>query len=413
MERNSIPRTKRRHKEEIFEGPLKIFERGNRIYIRGTITVRGQSVSIRQSSGLNSEVEENWELAREIARKAVNEAQDSIIHGITPSPKFGVIVAKYLNSWDEDKVTDSDNIMELLLGYPLPDKLKRGQKQKARPLADVELAALTKTKIEEWYLSRFPNHAPATIRRHQNTLSAILKFASEKLNYQVPNFVKTKVKERAGRHMRKKLEAEEIRKLIEFAAPHLKPLLATLFVTGARVGMTLYLERTDFLIVRNGRDMIFFPDSKNDNAYERVLHDYAASILEDWLKSREDSYSAMFLTQSGKPYIYRKGGGGQIKTAFHSARKKLVEYLEEQGKLDRAKIVSKITPHWARHNFANTLRAEGADLLEIAEAGMWESPDVVRKHYMSDTPERVAKRVRDLDFGPKSAQSDKTKLKNK
>ncbi|MEH6474436.1 MAG: tyrosine-type recombinase/integrase [Sneathiella sp.] len=404
MGRKSVSKSKSGHQGTIKEGSLTIFARGNWLHIRGTVRVRGETFRPRRCLGLASDKEENWEKAREIARKTINEFQEKVIHGVQQSASFSYVAARYIKSWVNYKPADAANIEELLQGYPLPKTRKR---QRAEPLHAVHLSNLTKRRIADWYDKRFPTQGAATIRRHQNTLAAILNYARDELDETVHGFTKKRIEKKSGRSLGKRFLPGEVERMIELAPEHARPLIATLYVTGARTEMAIHLKKTENFILVPGRGKIFFPDSKNGNAYIQPLHDFAVTHLLEWIEGRKDGHEEMFLTSNRKPYSVRQGYGGHIKTMFATAREALAKEIEADGDPERAAIIRTFTPKWFRHNFANALRAGKSDLKDIMEAGMWKSPQVIMEHYMGEAPDRVSEQVRNLPFGTKLTQRKK------
>ncbi|MEH6633464.1 MAG: tyrosine-type recombinase/integrase [Halopseudomonas aestusnigri] len=271
----------------------------------------------------------------------------------------------------------------------------------------MRVSKIRKAQIDQFYRERFSAHSPTTIRRHQRSLSAVFNFAVEdELIDHVPFFSKPKIKKKKGRNMNKKFLIGEAELIIDCAQPHLKPILAVLLSTGARVGMTLKLLKEHFILVRT-RGRVSFLDSKNGNAYRRPLHDYTIQILKEWLKIRNDTRPEMFLTPKNQPFVIPKGRGGQIKGSYNKARDKAVRILTQQGSLDRARVIAKSTPHWFRHNIANTLRQDKkADVKTIMEAGMWESEKVLLDNYFGDTHEQTDAVVKSIPIGTKLTQND-------
>ena len=368
---------------------LKVKDRKGTLYVSGTVTVRGESVRIRQSTGLSSAAPGNWDRAAEICTNTEKEIQDQVIHGVKPSPRFGDLISEYLERHSPGQ-TDQDNIAEL-----------------NNEFGDDQVSKLTKDRISAFYKRRFPWQSADTIRRHKATFLAILNDAElEELIDSVPKVGKTKRKPKRGRHMNKRFYAGEVELMIDCADKHIKPILATLLSTGARVSMTLILKREDFILAE-GRGRVFFPDSKNGNAYSRPLHDYTVAILREWLDSRTDPYEEMFLTRKMRPYKIYPGRGGYIKAGYDKARDAAAAILATMGDNgpDRARFIKKSTPHWLRHNLANTLRQDmKADPKTIMEAGMWESLQVVIDHYFGDTEEATDTLVKSMPIGTKLTQ---------
>lgn len=383
MGRTPVPGPQGRHQGS-GQG-LEVKPRGHRLHIVGTVTVRGESVRVRQSTGLDRRTPGAWERANEIRRQVEADIQDQIIHGVAPACRFATAAGRYIEA-ETPGGTDLANLDELVLAF-----------------GETLLTTLQSTPalIDDWYRARFKGRSPATIRRHQNTLRTVLQFAVDQMDAlpAVPKFQRARVRHRKGAAVMKRFHPGEVEMMVDCAPLHGRPILATLYSTGSRVAQTLYLSREHFILAP-GRGRVIFPETKNRNSYSRPLHDYAVGILTDWFAGRTDRHAAAFLTPKGQPYKPAGARGGQIKAMFDGARDKAVARLIAAGRRDRARVVAQATPHWFRHNLANVLRQDmGADVKTIMEAGCWESESVVIQNYLADAPDHTEAAVRALPFG--------------
>ncbi len=390
MGRNTVSSAESRHQGR--GHGLKVVARGQKLYLYGTLRVHGSSNRIRRSTGLDCRSDENWELAEAIRIKTERQLLDQVVHGIPPSTSFARVVKAYIRARNQEGngkpgAADLRNLTELIDAF-----------------GELQISQLTGTDIRAFYDRRFAGLSAATRRRHENTLNAVLVFAGAN-GYlaSLPTWQRTPVRssKKQGRNSQKYFLPGEAELLIDCAAPHLKPIMACLYVTGARVGQTVNLKKVHFRdLARRGLGSVHFPDTKNDNAYTRPLHDYAVAIITEWLKSRDDGHPEMFLTNCGKPYLRRRGSGGQITTGFKTARERCVTRMKEMGLHDRAAVMAEATPHWFRHNFANTLKREAGMTDDmIAEAGMWKSVPLVRDVYIDSPSEHIEQQVRAVSFG--------------
>ncbi len=352
------------------------------LYVTGTLRVAGTSVRVRRSTGLDSGTPGAWEIAEALRIKIEAELLDQAVFGRPAPVLFAAVATHYIQTVDPGPA-DLRNLDELIKAFG------------TRPVAEV-----TRKEIESYYHSRFSGRKPQTQRRHENTLRALLNFAVKKGHLPaLPYWQRAEVPRKKGSGVMKRFLPGEAELLIDGAPPHLRPFFATLLVTGARVTQTLHLKREHF-VLKLGCGLVHFPKTKNGNAYTRPLHDYAVGILADWVASRRDRHPEMFLTDRNQPYAVTPGRGGQVRRGFQRARERCVERLKAIGLHDRARIITETTPHWFRHNLANTLRQDHRlDARTIAEAGMWESVSLVNDTYIADVPAHVEEALKGLAFG--------------
>ncbi len=392
MDREPVSGVKGRHCRGRYG--LKVEARhGTKIlYITGTVRIAGSSVRVRRSTGLNIDTPGAWDAAEALRIKAEAELLDQAVYGRPAPVLFAEVAGHYIKDIDPGPA-DLRNLQELVSAF--------GQRL---------VAEVSRRDIEDYYRCRFVNARPQTRRRHENTLHALLAFSVRK-GYlpTLPYWERTKVKRSKGSGLVKRYLPGEGELLVECAAPHLQPLFATLLVTGARVGQTVHLRKEHFVLVP-GRGRIHFPKTKNGNAYTRPLHDYAVNILAHWVAKRRDSHPEMFLTHKGTPFKRRVGRGGIIQHSFRRARDRCIERLRAMGLHDRARAIAQATPHWFRHNFANTLRQDHRlDARAIAEAGMWESVSLVNDVYIADVPAHVESAMKSMQFGRSAGKLQRTK----
>ncbi len=110
-------------------------------------------------------------------------------------------------------------------------------------------------------------------------------------------FEKKKVPVKRGSAMKKQFSPEESKFLILNCAPNIKPITALLHDTGARVGTTIYLHKTDFILAKGNGRVFFEKGTKTGNNYSRAITDFTVNIITEWLETRTDSYPEMFLTR--------------------------------------------------------------------------------------------------------------------
>lgn len=387
MDGKPVPATAGGDQERVYE--LKVYARGNFLWIKGTVRAGSKSRYIRESTGVDRRTEKAAQRAHQVRTRREAEVFDELVHGKLPRVTFSAAADSYLKATPDLGQTDLNNLQELTLRF-----------------GATALSEMTATVIDAFYEERFAGAAPETVLRHQNTLRAVFSHAEHKEWITAhPTYSRPKVTLKKGKHANKVFLPGEGELIVESANARGRAILATLFVTGARVGQTLYLGKEDFILAP-GRSRVFFPTTKNDNAYDRALHDYGRRMIEAWLKKRgDDNTAAMFLTDKHEPYAVVKAAGGQIRNIFNTARDKAVAELIRRGHPDRARFIAQATPHWFRHNFANQIRLAGGDIKDVMDAGMWEDERIVIRYYFGDEPKRVEQLTRSVGFGQTPVQS--------
>lgn len=155
----------------------------------------------------------------------------------------------------------------------------------------------------------------------------------------------------------------EAEAMIGSAAAHLQELLSVLFCTGARLSEALYLDWRDVDLV-DGR-IILWPDrTKAKKRRNVILPPRAVAALAN-LPHREGAVFRRW--PDGQPYAEVDDYGGQIKKAWHGARR-------------RAGLPEELTPHSTRHTWATWHYAMHRDPLRLKIEGGWSSLDQVERY---------------------------------
>lgn len=306
-------------------------------YLRGT--VRG--ISVDESTGTGDR-----KAAEEI--RAVREAEllKRSVHGDSAVRTFAEAALSYMEAGGEK------THMAPILGA----------------IGRKPLASIGQAEIDTLAKKLKPDGGPATLNRHVYTpVSAVLHHAARKRWCDKP--VIARPREPKGRV--RWITHDEADRLIEAAAPHLKPLVIFLLSTGARLSEALYL---DWREVNLSACHVEFLDTKNGEARGVPLHPKAVAALAN-LPHRTGAVfrrSLPYTTASGvkhplgAPYEVREDGGGQIKTAW-------------KGMLRRAGIED-FTPHDCRHTWATWHYRANRDLTALMELGGWKSPAMVMRY---------------------------------
>jgi integrase len=157
------------------------------------------------------------------------------------------------------------------------------------------------------------------------------------------------------------LKPAEADRLMECAVPHLRPLIAFMLATGARLGEALTLEWPD-VDLKHARALLRDTKNGRDRPVELCQRALAA------LRAIEGRTGAVFRTLRGESYKERRvQGGGQIKTGWGRA-------------LDRARLDKHVTPHSCRHTWATWHYAMHRDLLRLRAEGDWSSVTLVERY---------------------------------
>jgi integrase len=337
--------------------PLKIEWRGGYAYLRGTL----RGIRVRESTGVNDKA-----VAEEIRAKREWEILQSSVHGVKAGGTFLAGVTAYLENGGEARFLQ-----------PLIDHFG------STPLAKIDQAAIDKAAK-----TIYPSLAPATLDRQIYTpISAIISKAAE---HGLCSPIKIKRPKMPKGRVRWITHAEAFC-LIEACAPHLKPLVAFLFYTGARMGEALWI---DWRNIDLQRGQVQFLDTKNGRDRGVPLHPDLVAILAN-LPHRE---GCVFRKQgrlikpvgftprnsnSGAPIVpeYTLGepyapldaddprdvsAGSRIKKGFAAA-------------VTRAGITN-FHPHDCRHTWATWHYQENRDLNMLMHLGGWSSLSMVLRY---------------------------------
>ncbi|MFZ5715800.1 MAG: tyrosine-type recombinase/integrase [Bradyrhizobium sp.] len=362
--------------------PLKLYQRPGspNWYLRGTL----RGVNVHETCGTDEKG-----VAEEIKAKREWEILQGSVYGIKAGGTFKAGAVAYLENGGEARFLQ-----------PLIDHFG------STPLAKIDQAAVDKAaKVI------YPGLAPATLDRQIYTpMSAIIAKAAE---HGLCAPIKLKRPKMPKGRVRWITHAEAFN-LIEACAPHLKPLVAFLFYTGARVGEALWI---DWREVDLQRGQVVFLDTKNGKDRGVPLHPDLVAILAN-LPHRE---GCVFRKQgrlirpvgfmprhsnSGEPIVpeYELGepyapldpddprdvsAGSRIKKGFKAA-------------CERAKIPD-FHPHDCRHTWATWHYQENRDLNMLMELGGWSSLQMVLRYAHVNVEHRAPSIHKMPSIGPSIA----------
>jgi integrase len=352
------------------------------LYIYGTVRVGERSERVEYSTKLHHEMPGAWEAAETMLLIKEKEILERLLYNRPPPRPVEDLVSDYLVRHDYSYT------------------VKRAANEIATAFRGVLIADLDRTQIEDYYKRRFPPHHLTSRRQNELVLHSILALAVRQRSlHEIPYWNRVQRQRPKTNPAVKRFHPGEVELLIECADPQLKPVIALIYATGARVWQTISLLR-EHVDLERGRGRVIFPKTKNGHAYVRPLHDYAVDQICIWLLRRNDDHPQLFLTSTHTPYSERQRGGGQFWWSFRRAKERCVAELKRRGFPERARVMEQATPHWLRHNFANCLRqVYGMDARGIADAGMWESVDCVNRSYIVSAPEIVEHQIRNLPLG--------------
>lgn len=325
--------------------PLKLVQRHGSPYwyIRGSI----RGIRVDESTGCVGKKD-----AEAVLAKRSGEVLNQSIHGDPAVRTFAEAALSYIEAGG-----DGAHLHPIIRHFG-PRKL---------------LAHVGQAEIDEAARKLKPRAAAATINRQIYTpISAVLHHAARKKWCPKPVIARPKGhdKERV-----RWITYEEAERLIEAAAPHLRPLVVFLLSTGARLSEALYLEWSD--VDLSAAHVVFRPtDARGIKTGESRGVPLPARAVAELANVPWDRDGFVFRRPAGKikttgrvwlPYESRGGeGGGQIKTAW-------------AGMLKRAGI-SDFTPHDCRHTWATWHYRANRDIQALMALGGWKSPQMVFRY---------------------------------
>jgi integrase len=313
--------------------PLKLKKRHGspNWYIRGT--VRGQPVD--ESTGTSSR-----EAAEAIRAKREWELTEGSVFGRRAVATFLAAAVSYMEGEGEERFLE-----------PLMEHFG------TRALSD-----MTQGVIDHAARTLYPNAKPSTLNRQVYTpVSAVLRHAHKRGLCELSELERP----RQSKGKVRWLTPDEAERLIAACSPHMRPLVAFLFYTGARMSEALYLDWRD---VDLSRAHVTFHATKNGESRGVPLHVQMVAMLAN--------------LPDGGPYKKLEvEAGGQIKTGFRAACR-------------RAGIVN-FRPHDCRHTWATWHYSVNRDPQALMELGGWKSERMVYR-YAHINKEKLAPGIANL-----------------
>jgi len=210
------------------------------------------------------------------------------------------------------------------------------------PVQDVDQEAVKQVEQRRFQVSRYGKpYAPATIVRYLiEPVTAVLNYAAEQGWRDTPKFRHPKYNNKRKRWA----SVEEVNRLLNASAPHLRPLILFLALEGAREREALALDWENDVFL-GSRWAVLRATKRNEEDRGIPLH----SQVVEMLHALPHRTGKVFLTNKGLPYATAEitdDGGSPIKSAF-------------RGACRRAKIKD-LRPHDLRHTFATWLLMAGS-----------------------------------------------------
>lgn len=202
------------------------------------------------------------------------------------------------------------------------------------------LAEITPQSIEQYKSERIKKVAPATVNKELACLKCLFNKAIAWGKFNDNPVRKVKLLKEDNKRIRY-LEKEEIRRLIDNCASHLKPIVIVAVFTGMRKSEILELKWKNIDIERG---IIYLLETKNGERREVIINNTVKRTLIAVLKHPFSPY--VFCEEDGKPYA-------NVRKSFFTALKK-------------AGIIN-FHFHDLRHTFASQLVMSGVDLKTVQE----------------------------------------------
>jgi integrase len=393
-------------------GP-RIVERDGYWHLYGTIRIGRQSIRLRRSLGLAVRdcTQDEAELA---AETAVAEIKAQAGGQIRRGDPVAVAALAYLSLPRARPLGPSSIVI-------VKEVVARFRERRLNEIAPREW--IVWIDGEAGKPGRMSGRAAATRERFLGGVLALLNFAQAHHGLTaVPKPPRDQAARNPNRRARRRvqeLRPELIWMLLINAHIALRAQLAVEKTTGARVSSVLYGCCLADLNLTAGRESITFRDTKNGRDVTAALDHSAVAILKDYLRWRGPFVAKdapLFVTPAGKPYAFRRGGGGQNKSGFNGAKRRAQAGIRGRGAAlprrcrragdrkgawaaiaaarDDAALLGRVTQHWFRHRLATLLLRQ--DPRAAMEQGGWLDIRSVMG-YALDVPEHRHKLVTAMD----------------
>lgn len=320
--------------------PLSKFQRGDKWYLRGTVTVGDRSESVYKSTGVADEKQAEIIRVRTEARLT-----EELLHG-----------KKHMATFEEAMVSYLENGGSNRFMTPLHERFAR------RKLKDI-----TQDDLDTAARVLYPTSNPETRNRQCYTPfiavwnRAVQNGWAEPRQWSRPKKIKgTNVvrltKKRAGTHP---VTYDYAAPFIAAMSPAPAMLMTTLFYTGMRPIELFSLEAGDVNV--EGR-WITLTKTKTGEPRGVPINEFLVPLLTA-LVARG---GVLFRTPRNKPYEQKDDGGGQLKSAINGAR--------------RRSGIQDIAPYTGRHSVSTQLVVNGVHP-HIKDQILGHAADDMSRHY--------------------------------
>lgn len=334
------------------------------LYVRGT--VRGQRVH-ESTETADPERAEAYRARRE------NELWDRAVHGAKAVVRFETAVRSYLEENPPSEKTKGyvDRLLNHFRGWKLGEIDQEALLGAYKALLSPTVTGATK------------------LRQVLTPLRAILEHAATLSWCPRPIFKKPAVAQTRSHYLR----PEQATRLVQCAAPHLRPLLIFLLCTGCRLGEALNLQWSD-VDLRGARVVVWQKQGTagHENAERHIdVPPRALAALASLPHRDGHVFRPPVRAVKGKlvqPERYREGNetGGHIKSAWATACRKAGlpgtwrEWTPKGGTKPMRAFVPEITPHDLRHTWATWHNCVHKDLRRLMEDGCWSNYKTVTRY---------------------------------
>ena len=351
---------------------LKIVSRAGReyLYVRGTVCGK----SIFESTGTTDKKQ-----AEAYRAKREAELWTAGIYGARAVITFSSAVQAYVEAEDRSEATKA------YLARLLPH------------FGRMKLADITQEVIDNSYariLQKGRDSSPATkVRGVLTPIQSVLTFAAIRQWCDKPAFKGPSIPKSRSFF----LNPDDATRLVQAAAPHIRPLLIFLLCTGCRLSEAVELDWRDVDI--RGRRAVVWQKQGNERYVELVprvinsllsLKDRDGPVFRP--KHRVDRVTAGFADN-------KRQSGGQIKAAWSVACRNagfsghMRVWIPKGKSREQSFFVPDITPHDLRHTWASWHYCLHKDILALKEEGGWATMSIVA-HYAKKMPAEYKEDIR-------------------
>ncbi len=325
---------------------LSIRKRGEGYYIRGTVRVGNQTITVKErSTGFTKRKD-----AERYAAKLTAEIQEETLNP---------------NADRSDRTTFDD----CLRNYLDKKRVKIGELKKINTILPYFEGVKVVNIRDSWnkYCADKSHIKLATLNRYADVVNAILRSAETDLNITAPVIKKNPVVNKVVFM----LTADTREKLLSCYSERTQPIFEIYSLQGFREQELLQLQWQD---VHFDTNTIVIRTSKNGETRTAPMHTRTRDILIlQWNKAKMPSTGHVFLSQKRKPYTdTRKTGGG---SPIHKAHSNALKRLKERFGIDL-----KMRVHDWRHDWAARMVMAGNDLLTVQKLGGWKTLSMVSRY---------------------------------